>query len=203
MLSKSHIEKWYLHVKNLILASTSPYRAALLERLGHPFTKVAPGTDETATTGETFSSLAVRLAEEKARSVSNRNALVIGSDQVAVLGDNQLHKPGTAEKARAQLERAQGQTVTFYTSLALYNTDTDQCQVDLVITRAVLRTLSSDEIARYVATDNPLDCAGSFKWERLGISLMRELEGSDPTALEGLPLIKLCDMLRKEGLLVP
>lgn len=203
MLSKSHIEKWYLHVKNLILASTSPYRAALLERLGHPFSKVAPGIDETAIAGETFSSLAMRLAEEKARSVSESNSLVIGSDQVATLGDRQLHKPGTPENARAQLKRAQDQTVTFFTSLALYNTDTGQCQVDLVTTRATLRALSSDEIARYVESDNPLDCAGSFKWERLGISLMRELEGSDPTALEGLPLIKLCGMLRNEGVLVP
>ena len=203
MLSKSHIEKWYLHVKNLILASTSPYRAALLERLGHPFNKAAPGIDETAIAGETFSSLAMRLAQEKARSISESNSLVIGSDQVAVLGGCQLHKPGTPENARAQLERAQGQTVTFYTSLALYNTDTDQCQVDLVITLATLRTLASDEIIRYVKADNPLDCAGSFKWERLGISLMSELQGSDPTALEGLPLIKLCGMLRNEGLLIP
>ena len=190
-------------MKNLILASTSPYRAALLERLGHPFKKAAPGIDETAIVGETFSSLAMRLAEEKARSVSESNSLVIGSDQVAVLGDQQLHKPGTPENARAQLEQAQGQTVTFYTSLALYNTDTDQCQVDLVITRATLRALSSDEIARYVEADSPLDCAGSFKWERLGISLMSELQGSDPTALEGMPLIKLCGMLRNEGVLVP
>ena len=190
-------------MKNLVLASTSPYRAALLERLGLPFTKVAPGTDETAIAGEPFSSLAMRLAEEKARSVSESNSLVIGSDQVAVLGDRQLHKSGTPENARAQLEQAQDQTVTFYTSLAVHNTDTDQCQVDLVTTRATLRALSSDEIARYVEYDKPLDCAGSFKWERLGISLMHELEGSDPTALEGLPLIKLCGMLRREGLLVP
>ena len=190
-------------MKNLILASTSPYRAALLKRLGHTFAKVAPGIDETAIAGETFSSLAMRLAEEKARAVSQSNSLVIGSDQVAVLGNRQLHKPGTPDKARAQLEQAQGQIVTFYTSLALYNTDTDQCQVDLVTTRATLRALSSDEIARYVEFDEPLDCAGSFKWERLGISLMSELQGSDPTALEGLPLIKLCNMLRNEGVLVP
>ena len=203
MLSKTHIKSWYLHVKNLILASTSPYRSALLERLGIPFSKLAPGTDETAIEGESFSALAMRLAEEKARSVEASHSLVIGSDQVAVLGDTQLHKPGTHDKARAQLERAQGQTVTFYTSLALYNTATDHCHVDLVIYRALLRELSSDEIARYVAADKPVDCAGSFKWERLGISLMRELEGTDPTALEGLPLIKLCGMLRKEGVAVP
>jgi len=203
MLSKTHIEKWYLHVKNLILASTSPYRAALLERLGLPFDKVAPGVDETALDGESFSALAMRLAQDKAKSVSASNSLVIGSDQVATLGNTQLHKPGTPEKARAQLEHAQGQTVTFYTSLALYNTDTDHCQVDVVITRALLRDLSVDEIKRYVLVDNPIDCAGAFKWERLGISLMRELEGTDPTALEGLPLIKLCGMLRNEGLLVP
>lgn len=203
LLSKTHNEKWSLTVKKLFLASTSPYRAALLERLGLPFSTIAPETDETAIKGESFTALSMRLAEAKARSVTASNSLVIGSDQVAVLGDTQLHKPGTPEKARSQLELASGKTVTFYTSLALFNTDTDLCRVDLVKYRASLRDLSRDEIKRYIAIDKPLDCAGSFKWERLGISLMRELEGSDPTALEGLPLIKLCEMLRQEGMLVP
>jgi MAF protein len=119
------------------------------------------------------------------------------------LGNSQLNKPGTPEKAEAQLKRAQGQTITFYTSLALLNTVTDRCHLDYVVYRASLRPLSTEEITRYVEADTPLDCAGSFKWERLGISLMRELEGPDPTALEGLPLIKLCAMLRDEGVLVP
>lgn len=175
-----------------------------MERLELPFSQVAPNTDESAFVDESFGTLAKRLAEDKARSVSvDHSALVIGSDQVAVLGDSQLHKPGTPEKARLQLARASGQTVTFYTSVALLNTETDQCQVDVVVYSAALRQLSEDEIARYVLADSPLDCAGAFKWERLGISLMRELEGSDPTALEGLPLIKLCAMLRNEGILVP
>ena len=203
MLSKTHIEHGPPHVKNIILASTSPYRAALMERLGLPFKAIAPNTDETPIDGESFTALSLRLAEEKARSVSVNNALVIGSDQVAVVGDRQLHKPGTPEKAEAQLKQAQGQTITFYTSLALLNTVTDHCHLDYVVYRASLRPLSNDEITRYVEADTPLDCAGSFKWERLGISLMRELEGPDPTALEGLPLIKLCAMLRDEGVLVP
>jgi septum formation protein len=174
-----------------------------MERLGLPFKAIAPDTDETPVDGESFTALSLRLAEQKARSVSVNNALVIGSDQVAVLGNIQLNKPGTPEKAEAQLKRAQGQTITFYTSLALLNTVTDRCHLDYVVYRASLRPLSTEEITRYVEADTPLDCAGSFKWERLGISLMRELEGPDPTALEGLPLIKLCAMLRDEGVLVP
>ena len=175
-----------------------------MDRLGLPFRQIAPNMDESPLTNEPFEALAKRLAEAKAKSVSvDGPALVIGSDQVAVLGDSQLNKPGTPEKARSQLASASGKTVTFFTSVALLNTATDHCQVDVVIYRAALRQLSEEEIARYVLADSPLDCAGAFKWERMGISLMRELEGSDPTALEGLPLIKLCGMLRNEGILVP
>ena len=131
------------------------------------------------------------------------NALSIGSDQVAVVGDQQLHKPGCVNSAVEQLEMISGRTVDFYTGVSLWNTATDRCQTKVVQYKATLRDLNRHEIEAYVAADSPLDCAGAFKWERLGISLMQALEGADPTALEGLPLIALCNMLRNEGLALP
>ena len=147
--------------------------------------------------------MAARLSQAKAKAIRHPNALIIGSDQVAVVGDRQLHKPGSVNRAVEQLAFISGRTVEFYTGVSLWNTAADRCQTEVVQYTATLRELNHREIEAYVAADSPLDCAGAFKWERLGISLMRALEGSDPTALEGLPLITLCNMLRNEGLALP
>ena len=187
----------------LILASTSTYRANLLDRLGIPFETCAPAIDESRLPNETFNVMAARLSQAKAKAIRHPNALIIGSDQVAVVGDRQLHKPGSVNRAVEQLAFISGRTVEFYTGVSLWNTVADRCQTEVVQYKATLRELNRREIEAYVAADSPLDCAGAFKWERLGISLMRALEGSDPTALEGLPLITLCNMLRNEGLALP
>lgn len=187
----------------LILASTSTYRANLLDRLRIPFETSAPAVDESRLPNETFNIMAGRLSQAKARAIRHSNALIIGSDQVAVVGDQQLHKPGCVNSAVEQLEMISGRTVDFYTGVSLWNTATDRCQTKVVQYKATLRDLHRHEIEAYVAADSPLDCAGAFKWERLGISLMQALEGADPTALEGLPLIALCNMLRNEGLALP
>ena len=187
----------------LILASTSTYRANLLDRLGIPFETSVPGVDESRLPNETFNVMAARLSQVKAKAVNHPNALIIGSDQVAVVGDQQLHKPGSVDRAVEQLEIINGRTVEFYTGVTLWNTATGRCQTEVVPYKATLRDLNRREIEAYVAADSPLDCAGAFKWERLGISLMKALEGADPTALEGLPLIALCNMLRNEGLALP
>ena len=187
----------------LILASTSTYRANLLDRLGIPFETSVPGVDESRLPNETFNVMAARLSQVKAKAVNHPNALIIGSDQVAVVGDQQLHKPGSVDRAVEQLEIINGRTVEFYTGVTLWNTATGRCQTEVVPYKATLRDLNRHEIEAYVAADLPLDCAGAFKWERLGISLMQALEGADPTALEGLPLIALCNMLRDEGLALP
>ena len=187
----------------LILASTSTYRASLLDRLGIPFETRPPAVDESRLPNETFNDMAARLSQEKAKAIRHPNALVIGSDQVAVMGEQQLHKPGSVNRAVEQLEIISGRTVEFYTGLSLWNTATGHCQTEVVRYRATLRDLNRHEIEAYVAADSPLDCAGAFKWECLGISLMQALEGADPTALEGLPLIALCNMLRNEGLALP
>ena len=147
--------------------------------------------------------MAARLSQAKAKAIEHPNALIIGSDQVAVVGDQQLHKPGSVNRAVEQLEIISGRTVEFCTGVTLWNTATGRCQTEVVQYKATLRDLNRHEIEAYVAADSPLDCAGAFKWERLGISLMQALEGADPTALEGLPLITLCNMLRNEGLALP
>ncbi|MGI9299968.1 MAG: Maf family protein [Luminiphilus sp.] len=187
----------------LVLASTSTYRAALLDRLGVSYTQQAPLVEESMLPSEDFASLAGRLARKKAAAVDAPDSLVIGSDQVAVLGQQQLHKPGTIERAHAQLHECSGNSVQFFTGVALLNTVTGNVQSSVVHYQVAFRVLNDAEIRRYVTHDNPLDCAGSFKWERLGIALMASLEGPDPTALEGLPLIALCKMLRKAGLEIP
>ena len=202
-LSKTNTNYMPSRDPTLILASTSTYRANLLERLGFSFEICAPAVDESRLPDEPFDTLAKRLSEAKAKSIRHLNALIIGSDQVAVAGDRQLHKPGSMHRAVEQLEFISGKTVHFYTGVSLWNTETDRCQTEVVEYKATLRDLSHQEIAAYVTADSPLDCAGAFKWERLGISLMQALEGSDPTALEGLPLITLCNMLRNEGLALP
>ena len=189
----------------LVLASTSAYRKMLLERLHLPFDTDRPETDETPLPGEAPAATAERLAAEKARAVAGRwpDALVIGSDQVAHLGDEVFGKPGTEARAIAQLQRMRGQTVVFHTALAMLNTRTGHLQVEVIPTQVRFRNLSDDEIRRYVAKEQPLDCAGSAKSEGLGITLLDAMPGEDPTALIGLPLIALSRMLRAEGLELP
>lgn len=189
----------------LVLASTSAYRKMLLERLHLPFDTDRPETDETPLPGEAPTATAERLAAEKARAVAGRwpDALVIGSDQVAHLGDEVFGKPGTEARAIAQLQRMRGQTVVFHTALAVLNTRTGHLQVEGIPTQVRFRNLSDDEIRRYVAKEQPLDCAGSAKSEGLGITLLDAMPGEDPTALIGLPLIALSRMLRAEGLELP
>ena len=189
----------------LVLASTSAYRKMLLERLHLPFDTDRPETDETPLPGEAPAATAERLAAEKARAVAGRwpDALVIGSDQVAHLGDEVFGKPGTEARAIAQLQRMRGQTVVFHTALAVLNTRTGHLQVEGILTQVRFRNLSDDEIRRYVAKEQPLDCAGSAKSEGLGITLLDAMPGEDPTALIGLPLIALSRMLRAEGLELP
>lgn len=185
----------------LILASSSPYRRSLLERLRLPFDVQAPDADETALLAETSAELARRLALAKATAVasSNPDAVVIGSDQVPSLDGVSLGKPGSPKAAFEQLSACSGHRVDFYTGLAVIAPGRDAL-VTCETTSVYFRELTAAEIRRYLELDEPFDCAGSFKWESLGIALFERLEGEDPTALEGLPLIALCRMLREVGL---
>lgn len=189
----------------LVLGSTSPFRREILAKLALDFTTAAPDVDESRLPGELPENLVLRLAELKARAVAKAhpNALIIGSDQVASLNGEVLGKPGSVEKACAQLAASSGQVVTFYTGLCLLNSATGKAQVLCEPFRVHFRELSAEQIQRYVAHEQPLNCAGSFKSEGLGISLFRKLEGDDPNALIGLPLIRLIEMLAHEGIQVP
>lgn len=190
----------------LVLASGSPYRAELLRRLNLPFEQCSPDIDESAFSGEAPDALAMRLAHEKAnaaRILTQPGALVIASDQVAACGAERLHKPGSEARARAQLHRMSGHSVDFYTALCLLDTGSGHCYTALDRTTAHLRSLDDEEIARYVSAEQPLDCAGSFKVESLGISLFRSVDCQDPTALIGLPMIALCEGLRQSGIRIP
>ena len=187
--------------RTLVLASTPPYRQELLSRLGLPFTVANPRTDETPLPGEAPEALALRLAEAKARAVAADypDALIIGSDQVAIAGDRIYGKPGDHERAVAQLRALSGQTVNFYTALCLFDSASGATQLRGVPTLVTFRTLSDDEIERYLRREQPYNCAGAAKSEGLGIALLQSLRGDDPNALIGLPLIALCDMLRQAG----
>jgi len=189
----------------LILGSTSRYRRELLQRLHLPFEVVAPDVDETPFPGEAPSALALRLALAKAHAVAQRhpNAVVIGSDQVADLAGEPLGKPGTHERAVAQLQRMRGQTVVFQTALAVVCLATGFAQQDLAPVRVRFRDLSDAEIDRYLRIEQPYDCAGSAKSEGLGIALLDAIDSDDPTALVGLPLIRTCRLLRAAGVAVP
>lgn len=189
----------------LVLASTSAYRRELLQRFGLPFEVARPDIDESPLPGETPQATAERLAVEKARAVAGQfeDALIIGSDQVAHMGDTRFGKPGTVERAVAQLQSMSGRTVVFHTALAVLSTRSGRVQLDAVPTEVRFRSLSSDEIVRYVNKELPLDCAGSAKSEGLGITLLDALAGDDPNALVGLPLIALARMLRNEGIALP
>lgn len=190
----------------LVLASTSPYRRGLLARLGLPFAVDSPGVDERAAVGESGEALALRLAQAKAHAVAARHpgACVIGSDQTCVAADGAiLGKPGGADAAQAQLARLSGTVATFHTALCVVDARSGREWLGNSITEACFRDLQDDEIARYVARDQPLDCAGGFKVEALGIALFDTVRSDDPTALVGLPLVMLCRFLREAGVAVP
>ena len=188
----------------IVLASTSPYRRALLERLRLPFEVKASFVDESPLAGESPRDTAVRLAQAKARAVapSCPKALVIGCDQVAVLDGTCLGKPGTHVNAVAQLKIMRGRDVTFHTALALFNTENDVAHIAEVPTVVRFRHYSDREIERYLELEQPYDCAGSAKIEGLGIVLVDRVTGDDPSALIGLPLMQLAAMLRQEGVSV-
>ncbi len=188
----------------LILASTSPFRRELLERIGIAFTTAAPEIDESAHPGEKPPALVRRLSEAKARAIgASRRGLIIGSDQVATTGDDILGKPGTHEKAVEQLKYLSGKNVCFHTGLCLLNTETDTADVKVIPFNVQFRQLDEEQIENYLRADTPYNCAGSFKSEGLGITLFERMEGDDPTALVGLPLIELTTMLRKAGIVLP
>lgn len=186
----------------LILASTSPYRRQLLERLGLPFTSAAPDIDERPRPGESPQVLVLRLAEAKARAIASThpNALVIGSDQVACIDKDILGKPGDRACAIAQLERASGRTVVFQTGLCLLDTVSGRAQTLVEPFRVHFRHLDRRQIEGYLDREQPFDCAGSFKSEGLGIALFERLEGDDPNTLIGLPLIRLVSLLESAGI---
>ncbi len=186
----------------VILGSSSKYRKALLDRLAIPFTVQAPDVDETPRPGEPPQALAQRLALAKARAIARLHpgSVVIGSDQVADLHGEPLGKPGTHERAVAQLRRMRGQTVVFQTALAVVCEETGFCQSDLAAVRVKFRDLNDAEIENYLQLEKPYDCAGSAKSEGLGIALLDAIDNDDPTALVGLPLIRTCRMLRAAGI---
>ncbi len=184
----------------LILASSSRYRKAMLQRLGLPFDTQSPDIDETPLPGETPEALSLRLSIAKAQRVADQHpgCLVIGSDQVATHGQHPIGKPGSFEKAFDQLRQLSGKTVEFHSALAV--TDGQRCESADVVTRCLFRDLTDDEIRHYLAIETPFDTAGSAKAEGLGISLMQAMHSDDPTAIIGLPLITLSRMLREFGL---
>ena len=188
-------------MRPLVLASTSRYRAALLDRLGLTYAVDGPGIDEMARPGESPAAAGVRLAEAKTRAVAGRHpdALVLGSDQIADCGGAHVGKPGTLERARAQLAALSGRTVVFHTGVALVDAATGRCAVERVDVRSTLRELSAREIDAYLARESPFDCAGSVRSEGLGIALFERIESDDPSALVGLPLIATCRLLRDAG----
>ncbi len=186
----------------LYLASTSPYRRQLLERLAIPFSAVAPGVDEERLADEDSAALATRLAAAKAAAVAarHRGAVVIGSDQVATTPEGRiLGKPGSVERAVEQLLAASGRAVVFLTAVAVVRAD-GSIETHTDRTTAVFRTLSEAEVRRYIDLDRPLDCAGSFRSEALGAALLERVENQDPTGLIGLPLVWLAGALRRAGL---
>ncbi|MWV12399.1 septum formation inhibitor Maf [Pseudomonas sp. R-28-1W-6] len=189
----------------LVLASSSAYRRELLARLRRPFTWSAPSIDETPLPGERAEALVRRLAEAKARALGEAHPqhLIIGSDQVAVLGEQILGKPHDFQRAKHQLLAASGASVTFLTGLALLNSASGHCQVDCIPFTVHFRQLDEAQISRYLGLEQPYDCAGSFKAEGLGVSLFRATEGDDATSLIGLPLIRLVGMLHEEGISIP
>lgn len=185
----------------LVLASSSPFRKTLLKKIYPNFETASPNIDESFKANESPIELSKRLAFEKATALTPDfpNHLIIGSDQVAMLGDQQLTKPGEFNKAVQQLTRSSGKTIVFYTSLTLLNSKTHESITETDICRVHMKTLSLREIENYVLRDKPYGCAAAFKSEGLGIALFDRIEGEDPNALIGLPLIKLTNMLTTMG----
>ena len=187
---------------NILLASSSPYRKELLERLKLPFQQQSPDIDERPHAKESAQQLATRLSKEKAQALAaeHPDTLIIASDQAAALGNEILGKPITRNNAISQLSRCSGNKVTFYTGLCLLNTATGQQQVDCIEFVVWFRRLTPEHIANYIDLESPLDCAGSFKCEGLGVTLFEKMSGNDPNSLVGLPLIALTSMLIKAGI---
>ncbi len=185
----------------IILASTSIYRSKLLSTLQIPFDIASPDVDETPLVGESARQTSERLSQLKARAVTRQfpDALIIGSDQVALLEGEQLGKPITHDNAVRQLRSMRGKSVDFFTAVSLFNSRTQEMQTALAETKVSFRYLTDDEIERYLNKEQPYHCAGSAKSEGLGIALIKRIEGDDPNALIGLPLILLVDMLKKQG----
>ncbi len=186
----------------LVLASSSPFRKALLDKLNLPFETDSPDIDETPLANEPVESMVKRLSTAKAEALAAQHpdSLIIGSDQSAALNGNILHKPGSFEVAFEQLSAASGQTITFYTGLCLYNSATKQSTTLCEPFVVKFRELTNREIEHYLKAEEPYNCAGSFKSEALGISLFESMRGDDPNSLIGLPLIKLCEMLKQNGM---
>ena len=188
-------------MRQLVLASSSRYRRELLGRLHLPFEVATPDIDESPLPGESPNATAIRLALAKARALAGRfaDALIIGSDQVAMIDGDQLDKPGGFDRALGQLRRIQGRSVDFHTALALLDARDGTSECEDVVVRVTFRRLPEEELAAYLRIEQPYDCAGSAKVEGLGISLIEKVDSPDPTALVGLPLIALCGMLRRRG----
>ena len=189
----------------LILGSTSPFRAEILQKLCVSFDTAAPDIDESSQDNETPTQLVERLSICKAKKVAEAHpaALIVGSDQVACVEQQILGKPHTHEKAVEQLRFLSGKTVSFHTGLCLFNSETGNTQSAVEVFKVYFRMLSDDQIERYLQNEQPYNCAGSFKSEALGISLFKKLEGDDPNTLIGLPLMRLVEFLSNEGLQIP
>lgn len=202
-LAKSSPKKEGNSIK-IILASSSEYRKTLLERFNVPFTSISPDIDESPRSAESPTEQVKRLAIAKARKVSERQAeaLIIGSDQLAVLNGSILGKPGCHSLAAQQLQAMKGQSVRFYTGVCVLNTVTANVQYDCIAVEVKFRDYSDELIERYLLAERPYHCAGSFKSEQLGIILVESIECPDPTALIGLPLIRLSEMLTNEGVVI-
>ena len=191
--------------QKIILASSSPYRKELLKRLDITFTTVSPEVNERYFQDELISDYVLRLAKTKAESIvsKNDNSLIIAADQALQCDKKILGKPGNYNKAKEQLIFMSNRSLTFYTGLCLINTKTKIIEEDVVSFRVDFRKLTESEIKNYLVKEKPYDCTGSFKSEKLGISLVKKMNGDDPTALIGLPLIRLCEMLRNQGVDIP
>ena len=194
-----------IKVQKIILASSSPYRKELLKRLDIIFTTVSPEINERYFQDELISDYVLRLAKTKAESIvpKNNNSLIIAADQALQCDKKILGKPGNYNKAKEQLIFMSNRSLTFYTGLCLINTETKIIEEDVVSFRVDFRKLTESEIENYLVKEKPYDCVGSFKSEKLGISLLKKMNGDDPTALIGLPLIRLCKMLRNQGVEIP
>lgn len=191
--------------KQLVLASTSLYRKKLMQKLHLDFETAAPNIDETPYIDETPEQLVIRLSQAKALALQHQfpNALIIGSDQIAVVDGKILGKPGDHASALQQLQYTSGKRVTFLTGLCVFNSFSEQCHISTDTTIATFRTLDSDALERYLFLEKPYDCAGSFKSEGYGICLLESIETQDPNALIGLPLIHLVRLLQREAVCVP